>query len=237
MAPPRWPSPRSWQSGSRWRFTIFVHRATARESVAERERVNLGGCSRAAGPICSLRLCFRPSVVPTSNGRDERKPGSATRLMDIVDREENMRLARLIDDLLDMARVRSGQLVLDLEYVDLCGVLQDVTTRMSMEAERAGCTLQVDAAASLRRSLGPGAAGPSGHEPSWQRHQVRRASANHHLRELVPRRLDRSALRDRPRRGNRALEQQQQIFEPFKRAAGPNRYKGLGLGPLSSATS
>ena len=27
-----------------------------------------------------------------------------------------------------------------------------------------------------------------------------------------------------------ALEQQQQIFEPFKRAAGPNRYKGLGLG-------
>src|SRR4051812_34273027 len=123
---------------------IRIH-AQLRESVAERERLISVAAHELRGPICSLRLCIQALRRAEHKRSGERKPGSSTRLMDIIDREER-RLARLIDDLLDMARVRSGQLVLDLEYVDLCGVLQDVTTRMSMEAERAGCTLQVDAA-------------------------------------------------------------------------------------------
>ena len=134
------------------RLALAIHNirthAQLRESVAERERLISVAAHELRGPICSLRLCIQALRRADLKRASERKPGSATRLMDIIDREER-RLARLIDDLLDMARVRSGQLVLDLEYVDLCGVLQDVTTRMSMEAERAGCTLQVDAAASL----------------------------------------------------------------------------------------
>ena len=192
---------------------------------------DLRGRSRAARPhLLARAFVFRRSVAPTVNDASERKPGSATRLMDIIDREER-RLARLIDDLLDMARVRSGQLVLDLEYVDLCGVLQDVTTRMSMEAERAGCTLQVDAADSL-----------VGH---WDRARLDQVITNlvgNAIKFGERRPITISAVSSPDGSLARlsvtdhgvgiAPEQQQQIFEPFKRAAGPNRYKGLGPGAL-----
>ncbi len=202
--------------------------AQLRESVAERERLISVAAHELRGPICSLRLCIQALRRADAKRASEGKPGSATRLMDIIDREER-RLARLIDDLLDMARVRSGQLVLDLEYVDLCGVLQDVTTRMSMEAERAGCTLQVDAAASL-----------VGH---WDRARLDQVVTNLlgnaiKFGEGRPITISASSSPDgsiarlsvTDNGVGIAPGQQQQIFEPFKRAAGPNRYKGLGLG-------
>jgi len=206
---------------------IRIH-AQLRESVAERERLISVAAHELRGPICSLRLCIQALRRAEHKRSGERKPGSSTRLMDIIDREER-RLARLIDDLLDMARVRSGQLVLDLEYVDLCGVLQDVTTRMSMEAERAGCTLQVDAAASL-----------VGH---WDRARLDQVVTNLvgnaiKFGERRPITISASSSPDgaiarlsvTDHGVGIAPEQHQQIFEPFKRAAGPNRYKGLGLG-------
>ncbi|MGK3999314.1 ATP-binding protein [Sorangium sp. So ce1024] len=54
------------------------------------------------------------------------------------------RLTRLIDTLLDVARINSGQLELSLEDVDLCDVARDVAARLESEVERAGCTLELD---------------------------------------------------------------------------------------------
>ncbi|WP_437527327.1 ATP-binding protein [Sorangium sp. So ce726] len=54
------------------------------------------------------------------------------------------RLTRLIDTLLDVARINSGHLELSLDDVDLCDVARDVAGRLEAELERAGCTLDLD---------------------------------------------------------------------------------------------
>jgi signal transduction histidine kinase len=54
------------------------------------------------------------------------------------------RLTRLIDTLLDVTRINSGQLELSLEDVDLCDVARDVASRLEIELERAGCSLDLD---------------------------------------------------------------------------------------------
>ncbi|WP_437952058.1 ATP-binding protein [Sorangium sp. So ce296] len=54
------------------------------------------------------------------------------------------RLTRLIDTLLDVTRINSGQLELSLEDVDLCDVAREVAGRLESELERAGCSLDLD---------------------------------------------------------------------------------------------
>ncbi|HTN91114.1 MAG TPA: ATP-binding protein [Sorangium sp.] len=54
------------------------------------------------------------------------------------------RLTRLIDTLLDVTRINSGQLELSLEDVDLCDVAREVVARLEAEIARASCSLQLD---------------------------------------------------------------------------------------------
>ena len=49
---------------------------------------------------------------------------------------EERRLAQLIDDLLDLGRIRSGQLQLRLAAVDLGAVVRDVGGRLQQPARR-----------------------------------------------------------------------------------------------------
>jgi signal transduction histidine kinase len=207
---------------------IQIH-TQLRESVAERERLISVAAHELRGPICSLRLCMQALRRSERKRNAERKADThGSRLMDIMDREER-RLARLIDDLLDVARVRSGQLQLDLEYVDLCGLVRDVTSRMKLEAERAGSHLQVSVTSAL-----------VGH---WDRARLDQVVTNLvgnaiKFGEQRPISITVAGAEDgssaRLRVTDRGVgidpEQQQQIFEPFKRAVGPNRYQGLGLG-------
>jgi len=68
--------------------------------------------------------------------------------MSVVRRADKMvqqthRLDRLINQLLDVSRITSGHLDLDLKPVDLAGVVNDVVTRFSEDLAAAGSTLSV----------------------------------------------------------------------------------------------
>jgi len=58
--------------------------------------------------------------------------------------EEAERLNRLVEDLLDLARMDAGQMVLQRGPVDLSGLLQSVVERASLRADEAGVMLALD---------------------------------------------------------------------------------------------
>ena len=193
------------------------------EALADREKLMSVAAHELRGPVCSLRLC-----VQALRRMERKAPSKGGRLLEIMDREEK-RLGRLIDELFDLARLRSGQLHLDLEPVDLCDVVREVTARMAVEANKVGSTLDVQVEGQL---VG-----------QWDRTRLDQVVTN----------LVTNAIKFGQQRpilvsvgtdadGTSALlavtdhglgidpEVQQRIFEPFKRAVGALRYEGLGLG-------
>jgi signal transduction histidine kinase len=58
-------------------------------------------------------------------------------------RKQVARLARLVEDLLDVSRLSRGRLTLSLEEVDLASLVEDVVERLSVELQRAGCVVEV----------------------------------------------------------------------------------------------
>lgn len=137
------------------------------------------------------------------------------------------RLTRLIDTLLDVARINSGQLELCLEDVDLCDVARDVASRLESELERSGCTLHIEIP---ERAVG-----------RWDRLRIDQVITNLlmnamkygrgkpiHLRISVD---GRSAVLQVMDQGiGIAQEYIGRIFGRFERAAPASSYGGLGVG-------
>jgi signal transduction histidine kinase len=145
-----------------------------------------------------------------------------------MDREER-RLARLIDELLDLTRLRSGQFHLDLEPVDLCEVVREVTSRLTIDASRSGSDLEVRVATPL---IG-----------RWDRSRLDQVVTNlvaNAIKFGQKQPISISVEADPDGTCARLVvtdhgvgidpEVQQRIFEPFKRAVVGRRYDGLGLG-------
>jgi signal transduction histidine kinase len=64
--------------------------------------------------------------------------------VDTAQRQVN-RFSALIADLLDVTRIASGKLTLELDFVDFGAIVQDVIARHRFEAEKAGCPVEIDA--------------------------------------------------------------------------------------------
>jgi len=192
------------------------------EALADRERLISIAAHELRGPLCSVRLGLQAL-------RRGRFPPKATRLVDIMLREEQ-RLTQLIEDLLDLGRIRSGQLQLRLAAVDLNAVVRDVGGQLRASAARTGSTLTL----SLPR---PAVVG------QWDRSRLEQVVTNLignaikygegrpiHVRVTAPdaRGVVRLEVADR----GMGIEpaQQERIFEPFKRVSATSRHDGLGLG-------
>lgn len=63
--------------------------------------------------------------------------------------EEADRMARLVDDLLDLARIEAGQIVMARDSVALSQLLQECTEKMALRAEQGEVTLEVESDKSL----------------------------------------------------------------------------------------
>ncbi|MBN1210034.1 MAG: response regulator [Myxococcaceae bacterium] len=61
-----------------------------------------------------------------------------------VIRRQVKRLSDLINSLLDVSRISTGQLKLDIQPVDLSALARDMVERFAPMAERAGCTLELE---------------------------------------------------------------------------------------------
>jgi signal transduction histidine kinase len=71
-----------------------------------------------------------------------RDPEARDKLVELAFRQ-GTRLAKLIDDLLDVSRIEAGHLRLDLSDVDLCALVDEVVGRLQGDLERTRCSVKV----------------------------------------------------------------------------------------------
>jgi signal transduction histidine kinase len=136
------------------------------------------------------------------------------------------RFSALIADLLDVSRITSGKLTLDLEPVDFGAVVRDVSGRHRRQAETAGSSLEVDAPRIMGR---------------WDEllleHTVTSLVENaikYGLGRPIQVRLEATAEKARLTVKDQgigiATEDLSRIFGRFERAVSEGNYGGLGLG-------
>src|ERR1035437_6303318 len=61
-----------------------------------------------------------------------------------ADEKQIERITHLIDDMLDISRISTGKLSMDLERFDLCELVRDLVERSSEQFVAAGCPVKVD---------------------------------------------------------------------------------------------
>jgi signal transduction histidine kinase len=192
------------------------------DALGDRERLISIAAHELRGPLCSVRLCLQSlqrSRLPLAP--------KATRMLEIMAKEER-RVARLIDDLLDLGRIRSGQLELDLSSFDLGDLIGEVAQQLEVQAAGAGSRLNLD----LRGPI----------VGRWDRSRLNQVVSNllaNAIKYGQGRPVMIRATRDAQRASARlevtdngqgiAPELHGRIFEPFQRAAVSNG-QGLGLG-------
>ena len=148
------------------------------------------------------------------------------RQLEVIDRDER-RIARLVDDLLDLGRIRSGQLHLELASMDLCELVNEIARRMTVEIGRSGSPLTLAADSPV---VG-----------RWDRSRLDQVVTNllaNALKFGQGKPIDVRVTADDGRARlvvadngiGIAPELHQRIFEPFERATEARQYGGLGLG-------
>jgi signal transduction histidine kinase len=202
-----------------WLDNHRAHQA-ARQALAARDEFLSIAAHEIRGPLTSIHL----AVQGLSRGKIA--PESQEKVFDIIEREDR-RLARFVEELLDIARIRTRQLRFTLERVDLSALVQEVTGRLAQEVARSGSSLSVDA--------------PNGITGMWDRTRLDQVVTNL-LSNAIKFGLGRPiAVRVAASGGGArvdvtdhgigiAPEMQERIFRPFERAVSVRHYGGLGLG-------
>jgi signal transduction histidine kinase len=153
----------------------------------------------------------------------------AEQLQRMVQRDDRQiqAIIRLIDDMLDVSRIRSGKLSIRPGEVELAGLLRRVVHDLRPQADNAGNSILLDA--------------PAPASGWWDEFRIEQivvnlltnalrygGSAPVEVRLLVEPELARVEVRDRG--PGIAPEVQETIFEPYERGVGNEVPSGLGLG-------
>ncbi len=178
-------------------------------------------------PITSLMLSLEAMLPSASGAGGEALDARAMRkLLDLVLRQ-GRRLIRLIGDLLDVSRIQTGRLVLQLGEVELDTLVHEVVERHEPDIARSRCTVSVSASAPVHGR--------------WDRSRLDQVVTNLLSNSMkfgagkpieiaiaAERGLARLVVRDRGIGIHAAL--QARIFHRFERAVSSEHYGGLGLG-------
>lgn len=163
---------------------------------------------------------------------EQRSASQPPRLADIfhmvrgINRQVD-RLHRLVEELLDISRITGGQLRLELEPVDLGGLVAEIVERASEDLRRARCTIALDA--------------PTGVVGSWDRLRLDQVVTNLLTNAMKygagePIRISIAADGATARLAVQdhgigiAPRDQERIFQRFERAVSTQHYGGFGLG-------
>ncbi|NUP08571.1 MAG: PAS domain-containing protein [Polyangiaceae bacterium] len=193
----------------------------AQEAIRARDDFLAIAAHEIRTPLTSLRLAVQAlrSGTPSTE--------TTERLLGVIERNDR-RLALFVDDLLDVARIRTGQLTFDVsEEVNLGKVVQDVVDRFASDIAASGSTVTVKAAHDV---VGP-----------WDRFRLDQVISNLLSNALkfglgkpieitIDISSDTALLRVRDSGIGIPREVQERIFGPFQRAVPIRRYGGLGLG-------
>lgn len=141
----------------------FREREAAARELAQAVRIRDEFISMASHelktPLTSLTLVVQQL---TRARRGDVIAGADERLRTVQRHTE--RLARLIDDILDVSRMTSGQLRLELSTLDLSELVREVAARFEPDVARAGATLTLEA--------------PPGVVGEWDRRRVEQVVGN-----------------------------------------------------------
>lgn len=110
----------------------------AEEALRARDEFLMIAAHEIRGPITSIHLAAQALVTK------KLAPDASSRAFEIIEREDR-RLSRFVEELLDLGRLRAGRLQLQLEEVNLAGVVHDVVKRLGSELAKSGspCTITV----------------------------------------------------------------------------------------------
>jgi signal transduction histidine kinase/PAS domain-containing protein len=188
-------------------------------AVEQRERLLSVASHELRGPLGSLGLAL-DALQRLFGGSEQPKA------LGIIERQMQ-RLTQLVDDLLDVARIRAGRFNVEAEDVDLGEAVRAAISRSEPDLVRSRSELRLD--------IEPGLVG------RWDRLRLDQVIANL-LSNAVKYGAGRPIeIRASCREGTAELvvrdhgigiaaERLPQIFDPFVRAVSERRYAGLGLG-------
>ena len=95
-------------------------------------------------PLAALQLRAQGELRKVKRGKSTGDPQAWSHFLE-GQLESIDRLRALVDELLDMSRIRAGRLVLNPEPVDLVLLVRAVAARFADSAAAAGCTVCIDA--------------------------------------------------------------------------------------------
>ena len=104
--------------------------AALKEAVLARDEFLSIASHELKTPLTSLKL--QAQVIRRSMEREDQGAFSKERMKSLVDQtdRQTLRLERLVDDMLDISRIRTGRLTIEKEEFDLCELVKDVIGRM-----------------------------------------------------------------------------------------------------------
>lgn len=170
--------------------------------------------------VTGIERALRERPPPSELNRGELE--RATRAVSQVGR-----LRRVVDQLLDVSRISSGRLHLELQSVDLPQLARQVVSNLSEAATRAGCTVDVAAPPTLTGT--------------WDRFRLEQVltnlltnafkyAAGTQVEVSVSAAPARAVLRVSDQGSGIAPEALERIFERFERVATEHQRKSLGVG-------
>ncbi len=127
--------------------------AELRDAVRVRDEFLSIASHELRTPITPLKLLLQTLVLHLRSGTLEKMPkGRVEKMAETLDRSLN-RLVKLVDSLLDVARINAGKIELHSENFDVVEVLQETCSRFEQEALNRGSLIQVVCPESLNVNL------------------------------------------------------------------------------------
>jgi signal transduction histidine kinase len=174
-------------------------------------------------PMTSLKLSLQ-MLARLGPGELTHPHGAA--LLHVLENQEQ-RLTRLIDDLLDVSRLETGRLALTRESVDLAEVARGVVRSMQRQLADAGCDVELR---SDRPTMGHWDAARLGQVLSNLLSNAAKWGAGHPIEIAVQGEPRQASMTVSDHGSGIAPTDRSRIFERFTRAASAEHRGGLGLG-------
>lgn len=195
---------------------------TSQEAVRLRDDFLSIASHELRGPLSTLQLALQgidSGVVAAVPAPMAKTIGLAARQVD--------RLSRLVDELLDVSRLRAGKLYVSLEEVDLGALVADVLERLGPDLRHAGCPVEVEL--------------PRGVIGVWSSTRVAQIVENLLSNAMKFGRGEKIEVRAAVSDGVARLTVRDHgigipadrlpfVFDRFERAVSPEHFGGLGLG-------
>lgn len=167
-------------------------------------------------------LMFQAQSLQRLSGSPEKVRERAEKVL-----QNGQRLAKLIEELLDVSRITSGRFKLEMEEVQLASMVREVAARLSDDAARAGVEIRLSLDDSVRGT--------------WDRARLEQVATNllgnsikYGAGKPVEVKLEAGPPGARLRVIDRGIgiapEDQARVFERFERAVSSRQFTGLGLG-------